>query len=127
MSALYLMLKECSRGESHFWEINAKLAEKNKFTTHFVQNCFIRNSQKLAKCSFKCVFGSARKKLGNCSDFSSFHDNSWLMAMVRPEASLSKKLLHVLYSNFDKVAIFRIGVFFSLKNNAINLSFKDFY
>ena len=37
------------------------------------------------------------------------------MAMVRPEASLSEKLLLVLYSNFDKVAIFRIGVFFVKK------------
>ena len=31
------MLKEYSSGQSHFSEINAKLAEENEFVTHFVQ------------------------------------------------------------------------------------------
>ena len=33
------MLKGYSSDQSHFSEINAKLAEKNKFGTHFVQKC----------------------------------------------------------------------------------------
>ena len=33
------MLKGYSSGQSHFLEINAKLAEENEFVTHFVQKC----------------------------------------------------------------------------------------
>ena len=32
-------LKGYSSGQSHFSEINAKLAEENEFVTHFVQKC----------------------------------------------------------------------------------------
>ena len=34
-----LKLKGYSSGQSHFSEINVKLAEKNEFATHFVQKC----------------------------------------------------------------------------------------
>ena len=33
------MLKGYSSGQSHFSEINTKLAEENEFVTHFVQKC----------------------------------------------------------------------------------------
>ena len=33
------LLKGYSSGQSHFSEINAKLAEENEFVTHFVQKC----------------------------------------------------------------------------------------
>ena len=36
---LKLFLKGYSSGQSHFSEINAKLAEENEFVTHFVQKC----------------------------------------------------------------------------------------
>ena len=32
-------LKGYSTGQSHFSEINAKLAQENEFATHFVQKC----------------------------------------------------------------------------------------
>ena len=43
-----LNVKGYSRGQSHFSEINVKMAKKKKFATHFVQKYFIRNSRKLA-------------------------------------------------------------------------------
>ena len=45
-------LKGYSSGRSYFSAINTKLAEKNKFVTHFVQ----KSLQKWAKCGFKRVF-----------------------------------------------------------------------
>ena len=38
-TGIYLVLKGYSSGQSHFSEINAKLAEENEFVTHFVQKC----------------------------------------------------------------------------------------
>ena len=35
----FLVLKGYSSDESHFSEINVKLAEKNEFAAHFVQKC----------------------------------------------------------------------------------------
>ena len=34
-----ICLKGYSSGESHFSEINVRLAEENEFATHFVQKC----------------------------------------------------------------------------------------
>ena len=34
-----LLLKGYSSGQSHFSEINTKLAEENEFVTHFVKKC----------------------------------------------------------------------------------------
>ena len=34
-----ITLKGYSSGQSHFSEINTKLAEENEFVTHFVQKC----------------------------------------------------------------------------------------
>ena len=36
---VFFTLKGYSSGQSHFSEINAKLAEENEFGTHFVQKC----------------------------------------------------------------------------------------
>ena len=56
------ILKGFSSGQSHFSEINAKLAEKNEFVTHFVQKCLEtrENEQNVVLNEF----GSARKSFG---------------------------------------------------------------
>ena len=36
---IFLFLKGYCSGQSHFLEIDAKLAEENEFVTHFVQKC----------------------------------------------------------------------------------------
>ena len=68
---IFLFLKGYSSGQSHFSEINAKLAEKNEFVTHFVQKCLETRGteQNVALHEFS-------EALGNRSDFASCHDNS---------------------------------------------------
>ena len=55
-------LKVYSSGQSHFSEINAKLAEENEFPTHFVQNCLeMRENEQ------KVVLNESSEALGNRS------------------------------------------------------------
>ena len=64
-------LKGYSSGQSHFSEINAKLAEENEFVTHFVQKCLEtrENEQNV-------VLNESSEALGNRSDFGTCHDNN---------------------------------------------------
>ena len=64
-------LKGYSSGQSHFSEINAKLAEENEFVTHFLQKCLEtrENEQNV-------VLNGSSEALGNRSDFGTCHDNS---------------------------------------------------
>ena len=57
------MLKGYSSGQSHFSEINAKLAEENEFVTHFVQKCLEtrENEQNV-------VLNESSEALGNRSE-----------------------------------------------------------
>ena len=66
-----LYLKGYSSDQSHFSEINAKLAEENKFVSHFVQKCLEtrENEQNV-------VLNEYSEALGNRSDFGTCHDNS---------------------------------------------------
>ena len=58
-----LKLKGYSSGQSHFSEINAKLAEENKFVTHFVQKCLkTRENEK------NVVLNESSGALGNRSE-----------------------------------------------------------
>ena len=70
------VLNAYSSGQSHFSEINAKLAGKNEIVTHFVQNC-LETRENEQNVVLKWVFGSARKPLGNRSDVGICYDNSW--------------------------------------------------
>ena len=56
-------LKGYSSGQSHFSEINAKLAEENEFVTHFVQKCLetCENEQNV-------VLNESSEALGNRSE-----------------------------------------------------------
>ena len=58
-----LGLKGYSSGQSHFSEINAKLAEENEFVTHFVQKCLEtrENEQNV-------VLNESSEALGNGSE-----------------------------------------------------------
>ena len=56
-------LKGYSSGQSHFLEINVKLAEKNKFVTHFVQKCLeTRDIEQNA------ILNASSEALGNRSE-----------------------------------------------------------
>ena len=58
-----LLLKGYSSGQSHFQEINAKLAEKNEFVTHFVQKCL-----EMHKNEQNVVLNEFSEALGNHSE-----------------------------------------------------------
>ena len=62
-SNFYSILKGYSSGQSHFSEINAKLAEENEFATHFVQKCLetCENEQNV-------VSKESSEPLRNCSE-----------------------------------------------------------
>ena len=67
------ILKGYSSGQSHFSEINAKLAEENKFVTHFVQKCLEtrENEQNV-------VLNESSEALGNRSGIVRI----WVLAMT---------------------------------------------
>ena len=65
------ILKGYSSGQSHFSEINAKLAEENEFVTHFVQKCLQTHENEQ-----NVVLNESLEALGNRSDFGTCHDNS---------------------------------------------------
>ena len=56
-------LKGYSSGQSHFSEINAKLAEENEFVTHFVQKCLQAHENEQ-----NVVLNESSEALGNCSE-----------------------------------------------------------
>ena len=56
-------LKGYSSGQSHFLEINAKLAEENEFVTHFVQKCL-----ETRKNEQNVVLNESSEALGNRSE-----------------------------------------------------------
>ena len=61
-SGAIFLLKGYSSGQSHFSEINAKLAEENEFVTHFVKKCLEtrENEQNV-------VLNESSEALENCS------------------------------------------------------------
>ena len=66
-------LKGFSSGQSHFSEINAKLAEKSEFVVFFVQKCL-----EMRETEQNVVLNKLSEALGNRSDFGTCHDgNSW--------------------------------------------------
>ena len=60
---IFMMLKGYSSDQSHFSEINAKLAEENEFVTNFVQKCLEtrENEQNV-------VLNESSETLRNCSE-----------------------------------------------------------
>ena len=62
-SMVSIHLKGYSSGQSHFSQINAKLAEKNEFVIHFVQKCLEtrENEQNV-------VLNESSEALGNRSE-----------------------------------------------------------
>ena len=56
-------LRGYSSGQSHFSEINAKLAEENEFVIHFVQKCLETRKNKQ-----NVVLNESSEALGNCSE-----------------------------------------------------------
>ena len=56
-------LKEYSSSQSHFSEINAKLAAKNEFVTHFVQKCLEKRENEQS-----VVLNESSEALGNRSE-----------------------------------------------------------
>ena len=80
-----------------------------------------RNAWKWAKCGFKCVFGSARKPLGNRLDFQWYLPWQQLM-MEWAEVILSEKLLLVSRCFTNKMVLLGFA-----KSKAINFSFKDYF
>ena len=58
-----MSLKGYSSGQSHFSEINAKLAEENEFGTHFFQKCL-----ETRKNVQNVVLNESSKALGNRSE-----------------------------------------------------------
>ena len=59
----YVSLKGYSSGQSHFSEINAKLAEENEFVTHFVQKCLEMHENEQ-----NVVLNESAEALGNRSE-----------------------------------------------------------
>ena len=78
LSTRHANLKGYSSDQSHFSEINAKLAEENEFVTHFVQKCqeTCENEQNVVLNESSEASETTRKPLENCSDFGTCHDNS---------------------------------------------------
>ena len=60
---IFLFLKGYCSGQSHFSEINAKLAEENEFVTHFVQKCL-----ETRKNEQNVVLNESSEALGNRSE-----------------------------------------------------------
>ena len=58
-----LSLKRYSSGQSHFSEINAKLAEENEFVTHLVQKCLETRGNEQS-----VVLNESSEALGNRSE-----------------------------------------------------------
>ena len=69
------LLKGYSSGQSHFSEINTKLAEENEFVTHFVQKC-LETRENEQNVVLNESPEALRNALGNCLDFGTCHDNS---------------------------------------------------
>ena len=59
------LLKGYSSGQSHFSEINTKLAEENEFVTHFVQKCLETHGSEQ-----NVVLNESSEALGNCLEIS---------------------------------------------------------
>ena len=66
---MIINIKGYSSGQSHFLEINVKLAEKNKYATYSVQRSLemYENKEKLS------VFKDFRQKKISTSDIEKFH------------------------------------------------------
>ena len=111
-------LKGYSSGQSHFLEINVKLAEENEFVTHFVQKCLEtrENEQNV-------VLNESSEALGNRSETVRI----LVLAMTTAddgvaEVILSEKLLLVFRCFTNKIVLLGFA-----RSKAINFSFKDYF
>ena len=111
-------LKGYSSGQSHFSEINAKLAEENEFVTHFVQKCLEtrENEQNV-------VLNESSEALGKRSGIVRI----LVLAMTTADDGVggSNSVWEVvarfsLFSN--KMVLWGFA-----KSKAINFSFKDYF
>ena len=111
-------LKGYSSGQSHFSDINIKLAEKNEFATHFVQKCLeTRENEQNA------VLDESSEALGNRSE--SVRILVLAMTTADDDASGSDFVSEVVvrFSLFYK----QNGTFWLAKSKAINFSFKAYF
>ena len=111
-------LKGYSSGQSHFLEINVKLAEENEFVTHFVQKCLEtrENEQNV-------VLNESSEALGNRSEIVRI----LVLAMTTAddgvaEVILSEKLLLVFRCFTNKIVLLGFA-----RCKAISFSFKDYF
>ena len=112
------ILKGYSSDQSHFSEINVKLAEKNEFAAHFVQKCLEtrENEQNV-------VLNESSEALGNHSEIVRI----LVLAMTKADDDASG-------SNFVSEVVVRFsffykqnGAFWLAKRKTINFSFKDYF
>ena len=70
-----MYLKGYSSGQSHFSEINAKLAEENEFVTHFAQKCL-----ETREIEQNVVLNESSEALGNRKEI------VWILALAMTTA-----------------------------------------
>ena len=112
---IFLFLKGYCSGQSHFLEIDAKLAEENEFVTHFVQKCLEtrKNEQNVV---FRKRSETARKS------FWFWYLPGQQLMMAWAEVILPDKLLLVFRCFTNKMVLFWFA-----KSKAINSSVKDYF
>ena len=112
-------LKGYSSGQSHFSEINAKLAEENEFVTHFVQKCLeTRENER------NVVLNEFSEALGNRSEIIRI---LVLLAMTTADDDASgSNSVREDVARFFVVLQTKWGFWFA-KSKAINFSFKVYF
>ena len=109
------VLKGYSSGQSHFPEINTKLAEENEFVTHFVQICLEtrENEQNV-------VLNESSEALGNRSEIVRI----LVLAMTTADDGVGA-------SNSVWEVVARFSLFYKqngfAKSKGINFSLKDYF
>ena len=115
---VFVLLKGYSSDQSHFSEINVKLAEKNEFAAHFVQKCLEtrENEQNV-------VLNESLEALGNHSEIIQILVLAMTTADDDASGSNSVSEVVVRFSLFYKPN----GDFWLAKSKTINFSFKDYF
>ena len=114
----FAALKGYSSDQSHFSEINVKLAEKKEFVTHFVQKCLETHENEQ-----NVVLNESSEALGNHSEI--FRILVLAMTTANDDASGSNFVSGVVVP----FSLFYIqnGAFWLAKSQTINFSFKDYF
>ena len=117
---MFNYLKGFSSDQSHFSEINVKLAEKNEFAAHFVQKCLELETRENEQ---NVVLNESSDALGNHSEIVRI----LVLAMTTADDDASG-------SNFVSEVVVRFllfykqnGAFWLSKSKRINFSFKDYF